>query len=182
MMDLARFNRAVKAASHTHRHQKYNSDNDTPFIAHPFFVASVLQEYGFDEDTVIAGLLHDAVEDTDMTIDEVKSQFGTHVAKLVEDVTFDQTKGWKDRQHEAQARLQSASAEAKAIKTADFLHHLILCNDELDEGKPTVNQHDPKEYLWKYTELIKAVGTGWQHPLLDEAKKFFEIFRRKVEG
>ncbi|MFA6553786.1 MAG: HD domain-containing protein [Patescibacteria group bacterium] len=179
-MDLVRFNRAISAASHMHRHQKYNSDNDTPFIAHPFFVASVLQEYGFDEDTVIAGLLHDAVEDTDMTLEEVRVQFGASVARLVEEVTFDQTKAWADRQHEAQVRLQTVSAEAKAIKTADFLHHLILCNDQLDQGSATVNQHEPQEYIWKYSELIAAVGTGWSHPLLAEAKKYFEIFKQKA--
>ncbi|MFH1207528.1 MAG: HD domain-containing protein [Patescibacteria group bacterium] len=180
MMGFVRYNKAIKAASHTHRHQKYNSDNDTPFIAHPFFVASVLIQYGFDEDAVIAGLLHDAVEDTDMTLDEVRTQFGSRVAGLVEEVTFDQAVAWKERQHEAQVRLRTVSAEAKAIKTADFLHHLILCNEQLDEGSKTVNLHEPQEYLWKYTELIKAIGTGWSHPLLEEAKKHFEIFRQKV--
>lgn len=179
-MDLKRYNDAVKAAAVAHRHQHYNSDNDTPFFAHPFFVASLLERHGLDDDTVIAGLLHDAVEDTDMTIDEVERQFGRRVAGIVEEVTFDQTKPWSDRQHEAQLRLQSAGSEAKAVKTADIIHHLILCIDELDQGKSTVNMHDPKEYLWKYTELLKALRVGWQHPLLNEADTYFEIFKQKV--
>jgi hypothetical protein len=102
------------------------------------------------------------------------------VAGLVREVTFDQDVPWKERQYEAQRRFPNASPAAKAIKTADFIHHLILCNEELDHGKTTVNQHDPKEYLWKYEELIRAIGTGWSHPLLDEARRYLEIFKGKV--
>ncbi|MFA5051656.1 MAG: HD domain-containing protein [Patescibacteria group bacterium] len=179
-MDLHRYNQAMKSAAHAHRNQRYNSDNDTPFIAHPFFVAGVLERYGFDEDTVIAGLLHDAVEDTDMTIEDVETLFGTRVSGLVREVTFSQNIPWKERQLQAQQRLPTASPEAKAIKTADFIHHLILCTEELDQGKTTVNQHKPEEYLWKYTELLQAIGVGWNHPILDEAKKYFEIFKKKA--
>ena len=76
--------RAYRFASKAHEHQQRRSGED--FILHPLGVALILAELRSDDATIAAGLLHDVVEDTDATIEEVR-EFGDDVARLVEGVT-----------------------------------------------------------------------------------------------
>lgn len=76
---------AIDFATQAHEGQKRKSGE--PYIIHPLAVMSILREWGMDEDTVIAGVLHDTVEDTGVTLDEIKEKFGETVAFLVDGVT-----------------------------------------------------------------------------------------------
>lgn len=76
---------AIDYASEHHKGQKRKSGE--PYITHPLSVAAILIEWGMDIDTVLAGVLHDTVEDTDATLDELESLFGRDVAFLVDGVT-----------------------------------------------------------------------------------------------
>ena len=73
---------AVKAHHNTERRGK-----GFPYIIHPLAVAEILSDYTVDVDTIIGGLLHDCIEDTDMDYAQIRSQFGERVADLVEGVT-----------------------------------------------------------------------------------------------
>lgn len=83
--DLDKIVKAYELAEHYHHDQKRESGE--PYITHPLSVAYILLELGMDTDTVCAALLHDVVEDTDCTLDELKKQFGSDVAMLVNGVT-----------------------------------------------------------------------------------------------
>ncbi len=76
---------AVDFASKAHKGQLRKSGE--PYIIHPIAVADTLIDWGMDIDTVLAGLLHDTVEDTDATLDEIENLFGRDVAFLVDGVT-----------------------------------------------------------------------------------------------
>ena len=76
---------AIDFATQAHEGQKRKSGE--PYIIHPLAVMNILREWGMDEDTVIAGVLHDTVEDTGVTLDEIKEKFGETVAFLVDGVT-----------------------------------------------------------------------------------------------
>lgn len=80
-----RVERAVKIATEAHEGQKRKSGD--PYIVHPLAVMQILQDWGMDEDTVIAGVLHDTVEDTELTLEDIKKEFGETVAFLVDGVT-----------------------------------------------------------------------------------------------
>jgi len=75
----------VDFASLKHRHQRRKSGE--PYVTHPLAVATVLAELKRDADTVVAGLLHDTVEDTDATLEDIQAQFGASVATIVDGVT-----------------------------------------------------------------------------------------------
>lgn len=77
--------KAVALATQAHEGQKRKTGE--PYIIHPIAVMEILQEWGMDEDTVIAGVLHDTVEDTDVTLEEIEKEFGETVAFLVDGVT-----------------------------------------------------------------------------------------------
>ena len=84
-MGKRRVDKAVKMATEAHKGQKRKSGDD--YIVHPLAVMKILQDWGMDEDTVIAGVLHDTVEDTNLTLDEIKNEFGEAPAFLVDGVT-----------------------------------------------------------------------------------------------
>ena len=76
---------AYECAAKAHEGQKRR--NGEPYIIHPVAVAEIIVEMGLDTDSICAGLLHDCIEDTDSTHDDIAKQFGTTVAELVEGVT-----------------------------------------------------------------------------------------------
>ncbi|MBQ6355280.1 bifunctional (p)ppGpp synthetase/guanosine-3',5'-bis(diphosphate) 3'-pyrophosphohydrolase [Candidatus Saccharibacteria bacterium] len=81
----ARVEKAVKLATKAHEGQMRKSGD--PYIVHPMAVMTMVQDWGMDEDTVIAAVLHDTVEDTDVTLEDIKNEFGETVAFLVDGVT-----------------------------------------------------------------------------------------------
>ncbi|SPT74470.1 Bifunctional (p)ppGpp synthase/hydrolase relA [Arcanobacterium haemolyticum] len=84
-MDLERIIRAYEVAERLHR--GVNRKSGEPYITHPVAVATILAELGLDEDTLVAALLHDTVEDTPYTVEELSAEFGPTVALLVDGVT-----------------------------------------------------------------------------------------------
>lgn len=102
-----------------------------PYITHPIAVAQILAEYGLDPETIAAGLLHDTVEDTDLTLDEVERMFGENVARITDGVTkldgveFDITR--EEAQAETIRKMVVSMAQdvrVLIIKLADRLHNL----------------------------------------------------------
>lgn len=83
--DISMIEKAYKVASEAHKDQKRKSGE--PYIIHPLCVAIILADLELDKETIVAGLLHDAVEDTWMTYEEVEKEFGSEVALLVDGVT-----------------------------------------------------------------------------------------------
>lgn len=83
--DMALIDRAVTYADNKHRDQKRK--DGSPYIIHPLAVAEIVAETGLDTDAILGAILHDCLEDTDSTYDEIARQFGSTVAELVEGVT-----------------------------------------------------------------------------------------------
>ena len=83
--DISLIRKAYKVASEAHEGQARKSGE--PYIIHPLYVAIILADLEMDKETIVAGLLHDVVEDTVMTDEEIGEQFGVEVAHLVDGVT-----------------------------------------------------------------------------------------------
>jgi len=138
--------RAYRFASEAHEHQQRRSGED--FILHPLGVALILAELRSDDATLAAGILHDVVEDTDTTIEQVRDEFGEEVARLVEGVTKLTRIHFQSRE-QAQAENYRKMIVAMAddhrvilIKLADRLHNMRTI-----------------EYLGKQKQLQKARET-----------------------
>ena len=84
-VDRERLSRAFRFAASAHEGQQRRSGED--FIHHPYGVSLILASLKLDGETIAAALLHDVVEDTDTTLDEVRDEFGDEIAKLVDGVT-----------------------------------------------------------------------------------------------
>ncbi|MFE3315196.1 RelA/SpoT family protein [Embleya sp. NPDC059213] len=124
--DLRQIERAYTTAERWHRGQRRKSGD--PYITHPLAVASILAELGMDPPTLMAGLLHDTVEDTDYGLDALRRDFGDTVAMLVDGVTkLDKVKFGEAAQAETVRKMVIAMAKdprVLVIKLADRLHNM----------------------------------------------------------
>jgi (p)ppGpp synthase/HD superfamily hydrolase len=162
-----RLERALRSSARWHAGQT-RKGTDIPYFEHAAAVAMILDRAGFDEDVVIAGLLHDVVEDTDATIADVEAGFGMAVAEIVglcSEIKYDaegRKRPWIDRKRDHLAALAGASPSAWAVILADKLHNLTCIKFDLAEGPPVWGQFnaDRAQVLWYYRATIDAQRPG----------------------
>jgi len=128
--------KAIYIATHQHRNQERKMGG-MPYIVHPFCVAWLLAEQTKDEDIIVAGLLHDVLEDTDnYGHEDMLRDFGERVAKIVLEVTEDKKLPWKERKAEYTKVFENSSQESLMVATADKIHNLASLHEEiLETGK-----------------------------------------------
>ncbi|MFH1547430.1 MAG: HD domain-containing protein [bacterium] len=134
-----------------HKEQKRKC-GDTPYVVHPIAVLSLLIKWEADEDTCIAGVLHDVLEDApddekEMYRERIKEEFGPDVLAIVESVTEqDKSLPWKERKKQYLEHLKTASDESVLISCADMTHNLnSLVEAYREQG----------EDVWKHFNAIK---------------------------
>ena len=118
--------RALAFAAGKHRNQRRKDAEKTPYINHPAALADVLINEGgvTDTETLCAALLHDTIEDTPTTAEELRQQFGETIARLVEEVSDDKTLHWRERKRLQVERAPHISRQAQCIKLADKICNL----------------------------------------------------------
>jgi len=123
---LAQIMRALKFAAAKHRDQRRKDVQASPYINHPIALAVILaDEVGVTDTAVIcAALLHDTVEDTETTIDELVERFGAEVASIVAEVTDDKTLPKSERKKQQIEHARTASEKARLVKLADKIANL----------------------------------------------------------
>jgi guanosine-3',5'-bis(diphosphate) 3'-pyrophosphohydrolase len=163
----SRIEQALRVATAGHAGQE-RKGSGVPYVEHVVAVAWILDRAGFNEDVVIAGLLHDLIEDTPTTLDDIRSRFGQIVADLVaycSEVKLDdqgRKRPWIDRKRDHLAALESAPVAARAIILADKLHNLISIEVDLGEGRPVWSTFHAgrDQVLWYYDAMITRCGKG----------------------
>ncbi len=150
--------KAYKLAAEKHKNQKRKSGE--PYIIHPVETAKILAGLGMDEETIIAGLLHDIVEDTDYTDEELHEEFGDEIALMVDGVTKLGNLVYETRE-EAQAEnlrkmflAMSKDIRVLIIKLADRLHNMRT----IDYMTPKKIEEKSKETLEIYAPLASRLG------------------------
>ena len=156
--DIRLLDRAFELASKAHEGQMRRSGD--PFITHPLGVATILAELGLDEETVAAALLHDAVEDTDLSLAEVEKEMGFQVAALIDGVTkLDKIRYRSAEQTRAENLRKMIVATARdvrviLIKIADRLHNMRT----LAPLAPAKREVIARETLEIYAPLAHRLG------------------------
>lgn len=115
---------AIRLMLRAHEGQIRKAEPEIPYVAHLIHVGMIVLESGGDEDTVIAALLHDVLEDTDVTPEELDASFGPRVTAFVREVTEDKTLRWADRKTRMIDQLRMATGEACLIAAADKISNL----------------------------------------------------------
>lgn len=127
---------AISFAAEKHRHQRRKDADASPYINHPITVANVLKQEGGIADVVVlcAALLHDTIEDTQTTQDELEREFGTAVAGVVMEVSDDKSLPKADRKRLQAEHAPALSHQAKLVKLGDKICNLrdILAHPPAD--------------------------------------------------
>jgi guanosine-3',5'-bis(diphosphate) 3'-pyrophosphohydrolase len=163
-MSHASLLKAISFAADKHRKQRRKDHEASPYINHPIAVAAVLAAEGGvdDEITLIAAILHDTVEDTKTTFEELEEMFGIEVTDVVREVTDDKGLLKAERKRLQVEHAPHASDRAKQIKIADK-----ICNIR------DIGNNPPKDWTeerkQKYLEWADEVVTGCKsvNPILD---------------
>ena len=157
--DITLIQKAYETAREAHKDQKRKSGE--PYIIHPLCVAIILADLELDKETIVAGLLHDAVEDTWMTCDEITREFGPEVALLVDGVTkIGQLSYSKDKvELQAESLRKMFLAMAKdirviLIKLADRLHNMRT----LQYMTPEKQKEKARETMDIYAPIAQRLG------------------------
>lgn len=127
--------KATAFAAHKHRNQRRKNAEKTPYINHPIGVAQLLTEAGVkDPVTIAAALLHDVVEDTNTSHEEIVSEFGIEVASVVKEVTDNKSLSKVERKQLQVRNAPHKSERAKLVKLADKLDNLRDLSQETPHG------------------------------------------------
>lgn len=159
---MTKYEQALKFATNAHGDQKRKYTGE-PYINHPVAVAKALSDLGYKEDVLCAALLHDVVEDTPITIQNIYEEFGPTIAQLVEQVTDVYTTEAfpnirrKERKLLECYRLSKISNDAKSIKLSDLIDNTASITEH-DKGFAEVYLQEKEEMLAVLTQ-----GNGVLH-------------------
>ena len=174
MDDVATLIKAADFAAFKHRGQRRKDAEASPYINHPLALARVLKlEAGVgDLEVLVAAILHDTVEDTETTTEELAREFGPRIAAIVAEVTDDKSLPKPDRKRLQVEHAPHSSPQARLVKLADK-----ICN--LRDVSTAPPAHWPLERRRGYFEWAKAVidGVRGTHPGLE--RLFDEAYLRK---
>lgn len=160
-----RFGEALRWANELHRHQS-RKGGSIPYVSHVLAVASLVLEDGGDEDTAIAALLHDAIEDCGLKPEDIELRFGPAVRAMVVACTdSDQVAKapWRIRKERALAQLGAAGIDPRALRVAaaDKLHNVTSLLTDLEEDGPRVwtrFRASPADTLWYYEQMHHTIS------------------------
>ena len=149
-------------AINAHKEQKRKLTSE-PYFVHLEGVAQTLRDAGFSEEVVAAGYLHDVVEDTSTTIEEIEKIFGKKIAVLVMSNTENKAWSWEMRKQHTIESVEGASLEIKALIAADKLDNINSLIEAYRIGGDGIWESFNRGYdkqSWYYKALVKAIFSG----------------------
>lgn len=177
MTENLKIHNAIIFATMKHKEQK-RKGTDIPYIVHPMEVMQILTSMNCETDVIIAGILHDTLEDTDTSAVEIKNNFGDKVLKIVQTESEDKSKTWKERKQHTIDCLKTESKETKLVCLADKLSNLrSIYVDFLNVGNKLWERFNAsKENIkWYYESIADALEDDFKDfDTWKELKKLIE--------
>lgn len=156
---MNKIQKAIEYATLKHQNQKRKGTN-IPYIVHPVEVMQILTDMQCKESVIIAGILHDTLEDTDATESEIKELFGDEVLAIVKTESEDKTKTWKERKQHTIDSLKNDPVETVLVCLADKLSNIrsMLASKETvgDKLWDRFNA-DIKSIEWYYRSVADVI-------------------------
>ncbi len=148
-------------AIEAHIGQVRKSEKDKPMIIHPISVGQMLEELGFDDNVVAAGFLHDVVEDTKYTLEDIEEDFGSDIASLVRGASEpDKSLSWEERKKHTINEAKDLPLRNKAIIAADKINNLSDLNiifRRTGEKDFTAFKRGEESQRWYYTSIYESL-------------------------
>lgn len=164
---------------------QYRKGDGSPMVTHVIRVAETLEKYGFPEDVVIAGYLHDSVEDTDLTFEDIEKAFGANVRRIVAGNTEDKEKSWTERKQHTIDWIKVAPLEIRALIVADKLDNLrSMMYDYSIQGEELwkVFKKGRTEQSWYFTSVAEGMYTPADDISVSEFPLYFKEYEELVNS
>jgi (p)ppGpp synthase/HD superfamily hydrolase len=171
--------KALNIAAVQHKDQTRKVFN-YPYITHLVSVAWILSEWTDDEDVLVAGLLHDVLEDTEgYGYDNIAADFGTKVASIVAEVSEDKVLAWRERKEAYLAVIEKGSDEAVLVCAADKIHNieslLEVCRLGDAAAWRELKIDTPDKAIWFYGRSLEIIEHRLgAHPAVERLRAIYE--------
>ena len=165
-IDTELIDKAIIFATKAHKNTKRKAKT-TPYIIHPLEVLAICETMTNDYEILAAAVLHDTVEDTDVTIEDIKREFGDKVAHIVLNESDNTLNGynkempWKDKKVLALKRLKELDTDCKIVALSDKLSNMRAINRDYillgDKVWDRFHENNPKLHKWRFIALLDAL-------------------------
>ncbi len=180
---------AIRAASVLHKDQVRKGSVPYPYITHLFAVATIVSDYTTDEDTIVAALLHDTLEDTDYTEEELNDDFGGEVRDIVVSLTEPPADDHSKDNFEFQKRqyvkqLRDASERALIVAAADKIHNMRAIVEEYYDDHPSFIAHFgpyTEARMLVYQEISNVLNRRLKNTILSEFNNVFTEYKNFLQ-
>eukprot|EP01102_Stenamoeba_stenopodia_P020083 TRINITY_DN7723_c0_g1_i1.p1 TRINITY_DN7723_c0_g1~~TRINITY_DN7723_c0_g1_i1.p1 ORF type:complete len:208 (-),score=67.82 TRINITY_DN7723_c0_g1_i1:123-746(-) len=169
--------RATTFAAEKHKNQRRKDASKTPYINHPIGVANYIASIGGvdDPNVLVAALLHDTVEDTNTTFEEIEKEFGKKIRDIVADVTDDKALSKDERKRKQVEHAPHTSTEAKLVKLGDKLYNLRDLREQpiASWGPERVQGY----FVWAHQVIqgLRGTNAGLEKALDEEFASHFQV-------
>lgn len=181
---------AIRAAAVLHNEQVRKGSAPFPYITHPYAVALLAADYSDEEEVFIAALLHDTVEDTDYTLEEVQQDFGGKVRDYVESLTEvshnkdGQKLPWKARKQTYIKKLKDAQEGALIVAAADKIHNMRTMIEEYYEDHARFMADFGSaldDRLLVYQEIANILNRRLKNEIIHEYNHVFDEYKSFIK-
>ena len=180
--------KALMFASLAHSGQTRKGEPDKPYIVHPIAVAQILMEYGADNNVIVAGLLHDVVEDTKYSLEDIEKRFGEDIAHLVECASEpDKSKSWEERKLHTINFIKTLTLREKLVPLADKINNIENLQRVFEQKgfkDFSAFKRGEEKQEWYYRNLYKSLleNEDKENPLLQRLEDGINsVFERTME-
>ena len=180
---MNKINEAMAYATEKHKNQRKKIIGE-PYINHIIDVANILKENGADEETIIVGILHDTLEDTDATYSEIKNLFGKKIADMVKIESELKELPYKQRKAEHMKRVRKSSYNTKLVNCADKVSNLKSMIRIYKKGKEDIWKWfsgSKEDIIWYYTLALGALKEVSDKKVYqDFCKLYKKMFNKEI--
>ncbi len=180
-----RIEQALRAATILHKDQVRKGAMPIPYVSHLCAVTMIVGDYSDDEDVIVGALLHDTLEDTDYTPEELQNDFGGVVREIVESLTEPHDEefkkfSWIEQKQYYAKQLKKASDKALIIAAADKIHNMRSIVEEYYNDHPRFLadfKGTLEDRLLMYQEISNTLNRGLKNAILHEFNHVFEEYK-----
>jgi len=180
-----RIEQAIRAAAILHEGQKRRGKVPLPYVTHLAAVAWIVSDYTDNEDTIVGAWLHDTLEDTDYTREELEEDFGHEVKKIVEAVTEPKEKdgkklSWADSKEAYNEQLKVGPEEALVISAADKIHNMRSIVEEYHDNQKAFLRDFPgdlDERALRYQNLSNILNRRLTNDIIAEFNHVYSEYK-----
>jgi len=192
MVYTKKIHQAIRFATKTHDiyQKQIRKGKGSSYITHPLTVGIILTKAGVSEDVIVAGILHDTIEDSiaekKVTVEMLTERFGANVAQLVLDVTeTDKKMSWEDRKKEALQHIDNFSHDSLLVKSADIIANMTeMADDYAKYGEDFFNHFRMSKNKMIENQLIttRRIIDCWpENPLFEDLLNLIDILNKMIE-